>query len=205
VATLTQSDPPIAWNEYPRLKRFTRADCELFERLGKLPDRYELLEGQIVLAMSQKHFHAFVVAQVFIWLASAFGALRARTQATMAIDDFNMPEPDVFVLSEDFLLDDTYADAREVILVAEVSDSTLRDDLQVKASIYARAGIPEYWVIDIRGRQVFVHSEPRDGFYQTVRALAESDTISAPGRDGAASVLVSRLLPPVESGVEKEG
>ncbi|HLV80009.1 MAG TPA: Uma2 family endonuclease [Chthonomonadaceae bacterium] len=82
-----------------------------------------------------------------------------------------------------------------LILVGEVSDSTLAYDLSGKALLYARAGIPEYWVVDITGRRLLVHRQPaRDG-YADIQVYAEGEeaaVISHP----EAKVRVSDLLPP---------
>ena len=71
--------------------------------------------------------------------------------------------------------------AEDLALIVEVSDTTLRFDLTVKAKLYARASIQEYWTVDINGRRLIVHREPRGGTYQSVTAYSENVTpLAAP-------------------------
>jgi Uma2 family endonuclease len=63
-------------------------------------------------------------------------------------------------------------------LVVEVSDSTLGFDLTTKAELYARAGIAEYWVVDVAARRLIVHHEPREGLYRSVTAYNEEETVT---------------------------
>ena len=70
-------------------------------------------------------------------------------------------------------------------LLVEVSDSTLRLDLSTMASLYARAGIVEYWVMDVGARRVIVHRDPRAGCYTSVTAYGEGEenkSLAAPDR-----------------------
>ena len=67
---------------------------------------------------------------------------------------------------------------QDLQLVVEVSDTTLSFDLTTKASIYARAGIVEYWVLDIAGRRMIVHREPQGGRYVSVTAYSAEESVS---------------------------
>jgi Uma2 family endonuclease len=58
------------------------------------------------------------------------------------------------------------------LLVIEVSDTTLRYDRDVKAPLYARHGVPEFWIIDVQNAQLLVYREPRDGRYEKHSALS---------------------------------
>ena len=67
----------------------------------------------------------------------------------------------------------------DIRLVAEISDSTLAFDLRVKAKLYARAGIVEYWVIDVQGRRLIVHREPQsDGSFGSVLSYRENEPVN---------------------------
>jgi Uma2 family endonuclease len=63
-------------------------------------------------------------------------------------------------------------------LVVEISDSTVAFDMTTKAALYARAGIVEYWVLDIPARRIIVHRDPREGRYQSVTAYSEQERVS---------------------------
>jgi Uma2 family endonuclease len=124
---------------------------------------------------------------------------RVQTQTTIevATDDqpTNRPEPDALVLARpDNEIEGTPAGG-DLALVAEVSDATLRDDLHTKAALYARADIPEYWVLDVPTRRLFVHRNPVAGNYAETVAYAETDTI-APLAAPEAAVRIADLLPP---------
>ena len=91
----------------------------------------------------------------------------------------NEPEPDPAVTREDTTV---YADRHpgpaDLHLVVEVSDTTLRTDLDFKADLYARAGIPEYWALDPASSRLHVHRNPLSGQYESVAILSESDSAS---------------------------
>ena len=63
-------------------------------------------------------------------------------------------------------------------LVVEVGDSTLGFDLTTKAGLYARAGITEYWVLDVAGRRMIVHRDPQAGRYRSVAAYSEEESVA---------------------------
>lgn len=175
-------------------KRFTRGDCEFLERSGLLTGRYELIDGDILTPMPQKNRHALAVLRLALWLASVFGVERARSQATVELGPHNLPEPDGFALREPIPTDQDYPDADDLALVVEVSDTTLADDLGVKARLYASAAIAEYWVLDIAGRRVIVHREPSaEGYAQTL-AYATDEAL-APLAAPESPIAVAALLP----------
>lgn len=69
--------------------------------------------------------------------------------------------------------------------MVEVGDSTLRFDLTVKARLYGRAGIVEYWVLDVAGRRLIVHRGPAAGGYTSVAVYGESESVAALAAPGA--------------------
>jgi Uma2 family endonuclease len=83
----------------------------------------------------------------------------------------------------------------ELLLLVEVSDTTSCFDRTVKAALYARASVPEYWVLDISARALYVHRHPSGGDYRKVIRLSEDETIAPDSRPDA-MVKVSELLPP---------
>src|SRR5262249_40400221 len=152
----------------PNRKIFTRADCEKMVATGTLVGRYELIDGEIISKMGQKTPHAFVVMTVMNWLSGLFGSLRVRCQGPIEVAfedrEINEPEPDFAVLREPasaYL--EKHPGPGDILLIIEASDTSLRFDLEVKSSLYARAGIPEYWVLDIGGRRLISHRAPETG------------------------------------------
>jgi Uma2 family endonuclease len=180
--------------EQPKL-RWTREEAA---RLAELfPDqRYELIEGELINKMGQKPPHAYVVALLTHVLQAHFPK-RVRTQLSIDLpgDDglYSEPEPDAVVLNRNI---DEFAHRHpapeDIALLIEVAYSSLERDLGTKANLYARNGIPEYWIIDIVGRRALVHRHPEQGGYRTVTASSGREILSF----GPWQTTVDELLPP---------
>lgn len=114
-----------------------------------------------------------------------------RARAPLALSDIDEPEPDVAVVQ--------LGEYREqlpqtALLVVEVADATRRRDLGPKAILYARAGVPECWVVDLPERRVVVHSDPRPDGYVTLRTVREGDVLT-PGAFPDLALPVADILP----------
>ena len=179
-------------------KRWSRDDCKFLVNAGLLKGRYELLDGEIVTKMGQNGPHAIAVMFVIGYLLSVFPRLRVRTQATMEVreDDriTNRPEPDVVALRESFSRIPT---GEQVLLAVEVSDTTQADDYGHKVSLYARAGVQEYWVLDLQRRVLVAFREPAGDEWQVRAEYAEGETL-APLCAPDSSIAVADLLPPAD-------
>ena len=70
---------------------------------------------------------------------------------------------------------------RDALLVVEVAESSLRYDLQVNLPLYAQAGVPEVWVVDLEGKRVLVHRKPEGGGYREAEALGSGARLSFHG------------------------
>ena len=103
------------------------------------------------------------------------------------------PEPDTIVLARSFLELSARARPEEIRLLVEVADSTLAFDLTAKAALYARALIPECWVLDINGRRLVVHLDPSEGHYRSIQAYSEGESLS-PRAAPSESVRAADLL-----------
>jgi Uma2 family endonuclease len=146
----------------------------------------ELIGGELVWSMSpQNSPHATAIRLMEDALRAAFNSgWEIRSQMPLALGLNSEPEPDVAVVAgkpRDYVKSHPTTAA----LVVEISDSTLRFDLTVKASLYASADIPEYWVVDLTKSMVYVHREPasdaqaRFGFaYQAVTTVAPDGQVS---------------------------
>jgi hypothetical protein len=149
--------------------RFDRAQFEKMARAGVFGrDRVELRRGRIAL-MSPKHVpHASVQTSLMLVLDACLSraSLPWRVLAEVTVDlaaDFQ-PMPDIVVwdpLACDPDLDGP-APGRAVKLVIEVADATLADDIGEKLLEYARAGVAEYWVADVKGRLILRHAGPSE-------------------------------------------
>jgi Uma2 family endonuclease len=169
---------------YPPRKRWTRAECESMEATGLWDrDRLELVHGELITKLPKKRPHVVVFIAVLGWLADVFGMdyLNPAGPIDVAPEDnpTSEPEPDIAVLAKagpEYMGGNP--PASDVRLVIEVSDSTIAFDLGPKARLYARAGIPEYWVFDIGSRRLIIHRDPREARYSTVTAYAEGETVT---------------------------
>jgi Uma2 family endonuclease len=150
--------------------------------------RVELIDG-LILDMSPKspaheNVIAFLALQLFTGVDLA--AFQVRVGAPLSIGD-SEPEPDLIVF--DVGTPRPYHPATAA-LVIEVAVSSQRRDLRTKPAIYARAGIPMYWVLDLDAGRAVMHSEPGDGAYRLVEIVTE---LSAP-HVGLAPIVVADVL-----------
>lgn len=198
----TLSPPNTEAEEAEDRIRWTRADCARLVRSGVLDGaRYELIEGDIVRKMKNRP-HVVALALLIRWLNAVFGDLFVQVQDPMDVaasdNRHNAPEPDAAVLARPVA---DYTDAApgpgDVRLLVEVADATLRRDTGVKARLYARAGVGDYWVLDVAERRLLVHREPDAGRYAEIVAYAENESI-APLTAPENTVRVADLLPPSE-------
>lgn len=146
-------------------------DAGLFEG-----ERVELWKGVIVQESPHKSPHASAVQRLTeLFLIALAPARRAsvRVQLPLALSDDSEPEPDLAIVERG-----DYRDAHpsRALLVVEVSDSSLDDDRGFKAEAYAAAGVPEYWVVDVRARTIEIHTDVIEGEAKT-RGAADLATI----------------------------
>lgn len=168
----------------PPRKRWTRAECAALESSGLWDQqRLELVHGELISKMGKKRPHVNALVAVQAWLVRTFGEQFVNPEAPIDVapedNPTNEPEPDLVVLarpSREFR--DANPKASDLRLVVEISDSTLGFDLTTKAELYARAGIVEYWVVDVAARRLLVHRDPREGLYRSVTAYSEQETAS---------------------------
>jgi Uma2 family endonuclease len=135
-------------------------------------DRIELIEGRLVDMAPIGSTHAGVVIQLTALISAALaGRAFLSTQNPIRLGRRSEPQPDVAILR---LRDDFYRKAhptpKDVLLLIEVADSTIRYDREVKIPLYARHGIPEVWLIDLQQQRLEIYLQPSpDGYRQTIR------------------------------------
>ena len=191
------------WFPAPNRKRFTRSECEFLEKNDLLTTRYELIDGEILFKMPQKPPHKITIVLISEAMRLLFGGLHIMTQSSIDVasadSEINEPEPDVIVLAQPATQFATRnVVPADIVLLVEVSDSTLHFDLHNKALLYARAGIAEYWVADIGGRRMVTHRTPTISGYAEVIEYAEDEIVSPLARPDA-EIRVADLLPPAQS------
>ncbi len=179
-----------------RVHSWSRDEFEHMVAVGGFPPemRVELLDGEIIDISPQKSAHATAVDLVEQALRVCFGAgFYIRGQKPLALDAYSEPEPDVAVI-RGRIRDYVDHHPRTAELIVEVADSTLRYDRERKASVYARNGIAEYWILNLPDRTLEMHRDPAGGLYRQRVALHEGQTIS-PLAAPECCVVVTDLLP----------
>ena len=134
-------------------------------------DRVELIRGKIMdmAPIGQGHggmVNAFTRALVL----ACEGKAIVSVQNSIRLDRWSVPQPDfaVFRYRADFYLEGTRPTPADALLLVEVADSPLRYDREVKLPLYAGAGIPEYWIVDLQQRVVDAYWRPEgDGYAET--------------------------------------
>jgi Uma2 family endonuclease len=164
-------------------RRFTVSEYHRLADTGILSenDRVELIAGEILRMTPVGSRHAAAVARATRALVLAAGTQAiVRVQSPIRSDDFTEPEPDlVLVRPRDDFYSAEHPRAADVLLVIEIADSSLSYDREMKARLYARAGIAEYWLSDLSGRTVTAYSAPQDGAYRAVATHAAGERLSS--------------------------
>lgn len=186
-----------------RVHRWTRRAYGRLIDTGILceDDPVELLDGLLVVKEPQHTPHTTAIDLVVAALRTAFGpGWLVRAQAPMAANRRSEPEPDVYVVPggpRDYLREHPTRPA----LVVEVAHSSLRLDRTRKAAIYARAGVEDYWILNLADRVLEVHRDParldtprRRWGYRSIQALGPDEAVG-PLAAPPARVLVADLLP----------
>jgi len=184
-------------------KRWARLEYErLVDRAVFRPgDRVELVGGQLVVREPQGSSHAVATGLAEDALRATFGSgWVVRAQMPVAIDDESEPEPDVAVCAGS-LRDYVAGHPSRPVLLLEVADASLAFDRQHKGSLYARAHVPDYWIVNLVDRVLEVHRDPTPSAgapygwrFSTLFRLAAADSVS-PLAAPHARIFVADLLP----------
>ncbi|HLK61652.1 MAG TPA: Uma2 family endonuclease [Chthonomonadaceae bacterium] len=167
--------------------------------------KMELIEGELIEKMPQNRPHSIALSLSATEFARVFASNHyVAQQVPLFVDDTNDPEPDVMVVAgnpRDYATD--HPTGKDVRLVLEVSDTTLRQDRQTKSRLYARAGVQDYWILILKTRRLEVRRNPapspeneRVWEYQTVQVFTEEDAVT-PLLAPDASIRVADILPNV--------
>ena len=184
----------------PPRKRWTRLECDALAESGVLDcQKLELIEGELIDKMGKKRPHVNSVTLLMKLLVGIFGADLVNPEAPIDVspedNPTSEPEPDLIVLKRDLShFKSENPRPQDLHLVVEVADSTLGFDLTTKARLYARAGIVEYWVLDVAGRRMLVHRDPREGRYLSVVEYGNKESVSPLAAPGS-SLRISDAFP----------
>jgi Uma2 family endonuclease len=169
------------------LRRFTVDEYHRLIKIGFFApgERVELIEGLMVLMSPVYPPHnACITRLTHLFVERLSGLIRVRIQMPITLaHQTSEPEPDVVVAKP---APDDYEERNpggdDIFLAIEVSESSLRYDRQVKIPLYARAGIQEYWIVNLKDRQIGVHRQPvivgRTADYQSKEIYRRGDAVA---------------------------
>jgi Uma2 family endonuclease len=152
------------------------------------PSRVELIEGELVYLSSVSRNQARIKANLIMQLSDQISpAFDVLGRVSVRLDAHNEPMPDICVARAGVTTD--VLNPSDCVLVIEVSESTVRQDRNVKANLYAQAGLPEYWVVDLNTSGTTVHRGPSEaGWSDVVSVPFDGELVAA--FDGAVRVVV---------------
>lgn len=135
--------------------------------------RTELIEGEIVYMNAQHRPHARIQSRLLVLLANELAkrgdGLEALVEGSVSMPPHNVPEPDIAITTEPEGVG--LIPLGSLALIVEVADTTLKNDLGRKAKIYAREGVPEYWVVDVNGARIHQLASPIGEAYSEMREV----------------------------------
>lgn len=168
-------DPAALAPERPRPLR--RAEYEHLVEAGAFTDeRIELLEGVLVSMSPQGTEHADIVRRLTMLFVRLVGdRALVSVQCPFAASDDSEPEPDLALVPHG-----NYRGAHptRAFLIVEVAESSLRKDASIKADLYARSRVDEYWVVDLNARSVLVHRASDGTTYRDTFTAIPADSLS---------------------------
>jgi Uma2 family endonuclease len=194
---------PVMATYEVRTRRFSRAEYEKLIDLGVFQpgEAIELIGGELMVAEPQGAAHYTAIRNTSKALEAAFGpGWEVRTQGPIGLDEDSEPEPDVAVVPgtpHDY----RSAHPSRPVLTVEVAESSLAGDRQKKGSLYARAGLPDYWVLNLGDRVLEVYREPTPdttapfGWRYARREVLDASARVTPLGASGSSIPVAHLLP----------
>lgn len=159
-------------------KRWTRDEYYRLADFGILsPDeRVELIEGEIVAMSPQTPSHSYALRRGNMALAKLFGGTHTVcVQLPLDLNEDSQPEPDFALIPHSAVRSDAHPTTAD--LVIEVSNSSLAFDQNEKARLYAKAGIEEYWVVDLVHGRVEVYREPSATGYRLKKTCDREESV----------------------------
>ncbi|MDX2289503.1 MAG: Uma2 family endonuclease [Hyphomicrobiaceae bacterium] len=170
--------PTTAADGLPR-RRFTADELRAMEQAGILgpEERVELIGGDIVVMSPKGRIHEILRSELVVfWLRNGPRNLKMATESPLRLSDDYEPVPDIIVYPANLVAPDVRPET--VLLVVEVSDTTLAYDRKRKSVYYAAAGVREYWVINAQNRVTTVFRQPTAEGYASVTDIGPAERIA---------------------------
>ena len=170
---------PTRMDQEPRRRLFTVDEVLAMQNAGVFEngEDFELIEGELILMQAKNNPHELYknrLVQAFFRLLPA--NVEAWVEPTLYLPPYNAPDPDIMVFPRGVSIEELKPE--QVYLIIEVAEATLRKDLGIKASLYARFGLREYWVIDASTPRIVVHRQPEGDGWREVLEVGRDEPVS---------------------------
>jgi Uma2 family endonuclease len=202
-ALVMPSAQRVSSSSGPQTRRWSAEEFyRLLDEGYFLGQRVELLEGEIIEMAAQKNWHALAIGLGDDELCKAFGSnYWVRVQMSLDLTPYSVLDPDLAVIAGTKRQNATAANPKSALLVVEVAVTTLRYDRLWKGSLYARVGIEDYWILNVKDRELEVYRRPvpdpkaRFGYsYADMMCLDDKKSIS-PLAKPKGKIRVADMLP----------
>ncbi|MEL7123475.1 MAG: Uma2 family endonuclease [Bacteroidota bacterium] len=148
----------------------------------KHDEKVELIYGKIIKMSPSTSRHAACIDRIvkLFYRNEIDNSYSIRSQSPIRLNDLSEPEPDVSVLKfEESSYDDRHPAPGEIFVLIEVALSSLYVDRVIKASLYAEANIPEYWVINLNKNEIEVYTKPYEAIYQKCTIFKKGEVLTS--------------------------
>jgi Uma2 family endonuclease len=186
-------------NQYRNSHRFNVSDYYRMGETGVLPmddPSVELIDGEIVDVAPLSPWHAAVnsiLLELFV-LSDRDEQTVVSIRGPIRLDEWNEAVPDVLILkNRRSYYGEGHPGSEAALLLVEVADSALPFVREVKVPTYARFGVGEVWVVDLKAESITIHRDPADGAYRSVRTARRGESVSVAAIPGL-SIGVNRVL-----------
>ena len=166
----------------PMRLRFSVDEYYKMIELGLIKDyeKAEIIDGELIKKMTIGDRHAFVVDFLTnFFIKTLPDSIRVRVQNPLHLTNYDEPEPDIVLADLSKYDGKRHPRPAETILVVEVSDSTLKYDRDTKLPLYAAAGIPEAWIVNLPNNIIEIHQQPSMGIYQLTKIYKRGETVNS--------------------------
>jgi Uma2 family endonuclease len=176
---------------------FNREEWQRLGKVGFFPPEYraELVAGEIIDMSPIGELHSGCVDWLnHFFSGQLFGQVIIRVQNPLKLGDFSAPQPDITILRyQSHFYRNSAPSAEDVLLLIEVADTSVQYDRNTKGLLYARFGIPEYWLVNLVTNCVEVYRNPQSNGYADQRVLKLGDILKTVKLTGI-EVKVSDIL-----------
>jgi Uma2 family endonuclease len=166
----------------PMQLRFKVDDYYKMIELGILKDyeKAEIIEGELIKKIPIGDRHAATVNFLNrLFIKNVSDDVLVRIQNPIRLSDYNEPEPDIVLTDLRKYNGKRHPQPAEIILIVEVSDSTLKYDRDTKLSLYADAEIYEVWIVNLQNDIIEVHQNPSNGIYQLAKIFKRGEKVQS--------------------------